>query len=84
MAVWNVLRSWLIVAIAFGFVILGTGMARAEDSSLQKALDAAGDFARNNAGVGIVIHIGGDFPNEVFETPAQYADALVMVFDLVL
>ena len=28
-----------------------------------------------------MIHVGRDFPNEVFETPQDYADALIMPFD---
>lgn len=49
--------------------------------ALHEASVAATEYAANNPGVGIVIHVGEDFPNEVFEEPQEYADFLIAAFD---
>jgi len=49
--------------------------------ALHEASVAATEYAANNPGVGIVIHVGEDFPNEVFEEPQEYADFLISMFD---
>lgn len=41
---------------------------------------AAHDYALNNPGIGILIHVGQDFPNQYFETPQQFGQAVVNAF----
>lgn len=44
--------------------------------ALRQASDGARDYAENNVGVGIVVHVGEDFPNEHFQSAEQFADVL--------
>lgn len=48
---------------------------------LRKAASAARDYAENNYGVGILIHVGEDFPNEHFENADQFAALMVDIFE---
>lgn len=49
--------------------------------ALHEASMGASDYAENNYGVGIVMHVGDDFPNEHFQTAQEAADVLVAVFE---
>ncbi len=40
----------------------------------------ARDYALENPGVGILVHVGYDFPNEHFQTPQQFGQAVVNAF----
>lgn len=45
------------------------------------AASAARDYAENNYGVGILVHVGEDFPNEHFATAQEFADLMVKLFE---
>ncbi len=47
---------------------------------LRAAADAARNYAEENPGVGILIHVGQDFPNAHFENAAQFGQAFVNAF----
>ena len=47
---------------------------------LRNAADAARDYAEENPGVGILIHVGQDIPNRHFQTADQFGQALVQAF----
>lgn len=49
--------------------------------ALRKASDDAQDYAENHFGVGILIHVGDDFPNEYFEKPEDAAQAFIDLFE---
>ncbi len=51
-----------------------------EICDLRAAADAARDYAEANPGVGILIHVGQDFPNEHFQNADQFGRAFVNAF----
>lgn len=51
-----------------------------EICDLHEASNAAHDYALANPGVGILIHVGQDFPNEHFQNADQFGQAFVNAF----
>lgn len=51
-----------------------------EICDLHDAASAARDYAEANPGVGILIHVGQDFPNEHFQNADQFGQAFVNAF----
>jgi opacity protein-like surface antigen len=49
--------------------------------AFDKAAKEARVYAQDNYGVGILIHVGEDFPNAHFQTPEQFARAVVGMFE---
>ena len=49
--------------------------------AFDKAAKEARGYAEDNYGVGILIHVGEDFPNAHFQTPEQFAQAVVGMFE---
>ncbi len=48
--------------------------------ALDEADLAATEYAKNNNGVGILLHVGEDFPNEYFNSAEEAAQAFVAIF----
>jgi len=74
----------LVVMIASLLVSAAAGFAQqaaltSEHRALRAASDAADRYAQNTFGLGIVIHVGEDFPNAHFESAEQFADVLVQL-----
>ncbi|WP_157445599.1 MULTISPECIES: hypothetical protein [Actibacterium] len=53
---------------------------RPETADLHCASTAASEYAENNPGVGVLIHVGGDLPNDRFKTPDEFGRAVVHAF----
>lgn len=49
--------------------------------ALREAASGARDYAENNYGVGVLIHVGEDFPNEHFRTAEDFAKVMVGLFE---
>ncbi len=49
--------------------------------AFDQAATGARDYAEQNFGVGILIHVGEDFPNEHFATPEDFANVMVGLFE---
>ena len=56
-------------------------LSREELCELREATDQAKNYALNNPGVGILIHVGtDDFPNQHFQNAEQFGQAFVNAF----
>lgn len=51
-----------------------------ETADLNCAVVAANEYAENNPGVGVLIHVGKDIPNARFPTPESFGQAVVDTF----
>lgn len=48
---------------------------------LRVASDATRDYAENNVGVGILVHVGQDIPNQHFATADLFGQKMVEIFE---
>ncbi len=55
-------------------------LSTSEICDLDIAATGARDYALESPGVGILVHVGQDFPNKHFETPQQFGQAVVNAF----